>query len=378
MAKRDYYEVLGVSKNATIEEIKKAYRKLAIENHPDKHPGDKAAEERFKEATEAYEVLGDQKKREAYDNYGFAGVNNAGGAQGYSAAFRDFSDIFGGGGFEDLFSSIFGGGFRSAQSGASRSSGAPGRGQSFRYNIEVELQDIIGECKKDITYNRQVPCDACGGTGGAGGRQSKKVCPQCNGTGVIRQSTGFFSMQRTCPQCGGEGYVIDNPCPKCHGSGLMRKQQKIKIKIQPGIQDGTDIILQGMGNAGPNGGPYGDLYVRVNVKPHKHYIRQNDDLYVQIPVSITQAALGLEVSIPLIDGTSEKVNVPAGIQDGKMIRMRDKGMPRYKSSGKGDLYVKFKVMVPKRLNAKAKSLLGELSGVLGENSAPAPIPFEEE
>ena len=375
MAKRDYYEVLGVAKNATADEIKKAYRKLAIENHPDRNPGDKAAEERFKEATEAYEVLSDQTKRDAYDNYGFAGVNNAGGAQGYSAAYRDFSDIFSGGGFEDIFSSIFGGGgFRSQQS----SSRASNQGQSFRYNVEVELKDILTECKKDITYNRQVPCESCNGTGSSSGKPSRKTCPQCNGTGYVRQSSGFFSMQRTCPQCGGEGRIIDDPCPKCHGSGLMRKQQKIRVNIRPGIQDGTDIILQGMGNAGTNGGPYGDLYVRVNVRQDKFYVRQNDDLFVQIPISVTQAALGLSVNVPLLDGTTEKVEIPAGIQDGKMVRVKGKGMPHYRGYGNGDLYVKFRLMVPKRLNAKAKALMTELSQTLGEDESPRPMSFEED
>jgi molecular chaperone DnaJ len=381
MAKRDYYEVLGVSKNATDDEIKKAYRKLAIENHPDRNPGDKAAEERFKEATEAYEVLSDKKKRDAYDNYGFAGVDGAGGAQGYQNAYRDFSDIFSGSGFDDIFSSIFGGGFGGAQRASSGAAGGAGRaanqGQSFRYNVEVELQDVLTECVKEVTYNRQVPCDSCNGTGSSGGQISKKVCPQCNGTGYVRQSSGFFSMQRTCPQCGGEGYIIDNPCAQCHGSGLMRKQQKIKIKIQPGIQSGTDIILPGMGNAGQNGGTYGDLYVRVNIKPHQYYVRQNDDLYIQIPISITQASLGLDVNIPLLGGTSESVSVPSGIQDGKMIRMRGKGMPHYKSFGNGDLYVKFLVVVPKRLNIKAKSLMKQLSDELGEDTSPKPVPFEE-
>lgn len=374
MAKRDYYEVLGVSKNAGLDEIKKAYRKLAIANHPDKNPGDKAAEERFKEATEAYEVLSDQSKREAYDNYGFAGVNGMGGAQGYSNAFRDFSDIFGGG-FSDIFSSIFGGGFGG---GGARQPQGPSRGHSFRYNIEIELKDVLQETVKEVTYNREVACDACGGTGSSGGKVSKKICPQCNGTGYIRQSSGFFSMQRTCPRCGGEGHIIDNPCPKCRGTGLMKKQQKIKIKIQPGIRSGQDIILAGMGNAGVNGGECGDLYLRVNIAPHPYYLRDEDDLYIRIPISVTQAALGLEVQVPLLDGSLEPVNIPAGIQDGKMIRLRGKGVPHYKSYGSGDLYVKFSVVVPKRLSLKARSIMRQLSDEMGEDRAPRPIPFEEE
>ena len=185
-------------------------------------------------------------------------------------------------------------------------------------------------------------------------------------------------MQRPCPQCGGEGRIIDDPCPKCHGSGLMRKQQKIRVNIRPGIQDGTDIILQGMGNAGTNGGPYGDLYVRVNVRQDKFYVRQNDDLFVQIPISVTQAALGLSVNVPLLDGTTEKVEIPAGIQDGKMVRVKGKGMPHYRGYGNGDLYVKFRLMVPKRLNAKAKALMTELSQALGEEESPRPMSFEED
>lgn len=377
MAKRDYYEVLGVSKSATQEEIKKAYRKLAIENHPDKNPGDKAAEERFKEATEAYEALGDEQKRKAYDTYGFAGVNQAGGAGGYSRAYADFSDIFSGmgGGFGDIFSSIFGGGFGGQTQSRSR---GPQPGKSYRYNLEISLEEALVETKKDISYSRLVACESCHGTGGKGGSISKRTCPTCGGSGVVRSNSGFFSMQSTCSTCGGTGSIIENPCPDCRGNGVVKKQQKLRVRIQAGVQDGTDIVLQGMGDEGKSGAPAGDLHVRINIKPHPYYIRQADDLYVQIPISITQAALGLDVNVPLIDGTRTAVSIPSGIQDGKLIRVRGKGMPHYKGIGNGDLYVKVKIQMPRRINSKAKGLLMELSNVLGEENSPKPVAFEED
>ena len=374
--KRDYYEVLGVSKTATKDEIKKAYRKLAIENHPDKNPGDKAAEERFKEATEAYEVLSDDTKRKNYDSYGFAGVDNSQGFGG--AAYRDFSDLFSGGFgsiFEDLFG--FGGGSSSFRS-RSQASGGAQTGQSIRVNIEVDLQDVMGDCKKEMTYYHQVPCEACHGTGSSKGTASSKTCPTCGGAGQIRQSSGFFSMARTCPTCGGRGVVISDPCPVCKGSGTVRKSQTLKIKIPAGIENGADIVIPQMGNAGQNNATPGDLYVRVNIRPHKYFIRQNDDLFVQIPISMTQAALGLDIEIKNLMGQTIKVSIPAGVQNGKIIRVKGQGLPRYRSTSTGDLYIKFQIETPKRLGIKAKQLMKELSDTLGENSSPNPVPFEND
>ncbi len=372
--KRDYYEVLGVSKTATKEEIKKAYRKLAIENHPDKNPGDKAAEERFKEATEAYEVLSDDTKRKNYDNYGFAGVDNSQGFGG--AAYRDFNDLFSGG-FGSIFEDLFGFGGRSS-SFSSRSHGGAQTGQSIRVNIEVDLQDVMGDCKKEMTYYHQVPCETCHGTGSSKGTSSTKTCPTCGGAGQIRQSSGFFSMARTCPTCGGRGVVIPDPCPVCKGSGTVRKSQTLKIKIPAGIESGADIIIPQMGNAGQNNATPGDLYVRVNIRPHKYFIRQNEDLFVQIPISMTQAALGLDIEVKNLMGQPVKVNIPAGVQNGKIVKVKGQGLPRYKSSSTGDMYIKFQIETPKRLGLKAKQLMKELSETLGENSSPNPVPFEND
>jgi molecular chaperone DnaJ len=372
--KRDYYEVLGVSKSATKDEIKKAYRKLAIENHPDKNPGDKAAEERFKEATEAYEVLSDDTKRKNYDTYGFAGVDNSQGFGG--AAYRDFNDLFSGGFgsiFEDLFG--FGGGSSSFRS---RSQGAAQTGQSIRVNIEIDLQDVMGDCKKEMTYNHQVPCEACHGTGSSKGTAATKTCPTCGGAGQVRQSGGFFSVARTCPTCGGRGTIISDPCPICRGTGTVKKSQTLKIKIPAGIENGADIIIPQMGNAGQNNATPGDLYVRVNIRPHKYFVRQNEDLFVQIPISMTQAALGLDIEVKNLMGQTVKVSIPAGVQNGKIIRVKGQGLPRYKSISTGDMYIKLQVETPKRLGIKAKQLMKELSDTLGENPSPNPVPFDND
>ncbi|MCF0261392.1 MAG: molecular chaperone DnaJ [Sphaerochaetaceae bacterium] len=370
--KRDYYEVLGVSKSASKEDIKKAYRKLAIENHPDKNPGDKAAEDRFKEATEAYEVLSDDNKRKNYDAYGFAGVD---GQQGFGgAAYRDFSDIFGGGGFSSIFEDLFGFGGSSTRT---RSQANPNVGQSIRVNVEVDLQDITEDFKKEMTYSHQVACEACHGTGSSKGAGSNKTCPTCGGMGQIRQSSGFFSMSRTCPTCGGRGSVISDPCPNCRGNGTIRKSQTLKVKIPAGIESGSDIIIPQMGNAVANCAVPGDLYVRVNVRPHKYFVRSESDLYVQIPISMTQAALGLDIDVKNIKGESVRVNIPAGIQNGKIIRVRGQGLPRYRNFDvKGDMYIKVQIETPKRLNLKAKQIMKELSEAMGEETCPNPVPFE--
>lgn len=372
--KRDYYEVLGVQKNATPEEIKKAYRKLAVANHPDKNPGDKAAEERFKEATEAYEVLGDEKKRANYDQFGFAGVD--GQNQGYSRAYQDFSDLFSGGGFSSIFGDLFGGAFGGFGGGSS--SRRTDVGQSIRVNTEVSLEQINEDFKQEVTYAHQVACEACNGTGAKGGHDSHRTCPTCGGSGQIRQSSGFFAMARTCPTCGGQGFVIDNPCPVCRGTGTVRKNQTIKVRIPAGIESGMDIILPQLGNAGSNGATPGDLYLRVNVKPHKYFIRQGENLFVQIPISMTQAALGLDIEIKNLLGQTVKVALPSGIQSGKMIRVKGQGLPRYKSSSRGDLYIKFRIDTPKHLSLKAKKIMKDLSEELGENSSPSPEVFTED
>ena len=376
MGKRDYYEVLGVAKDATQEEIKKAYRKLAVANHPDRNPGDKAAEERFREATEAYEILGDETKRKNYDTYGFAGVDGQQG--GYSRAYSDFSDLFGGGGFSSIFESIFGGGGFGGGFGGQQSSQRRQGGQSIRVNTEVDLAQVMTDFKQDVTFNHKVVCEACHGTGSANGTASHKTCPTCGGAGQIRQSSGFFSMARTCPTCGGAGYVIDNPCGVCRGSGTVKKSQTLKIKIPAGVENGQDIIIPGFGNAGPDGAAPGDLYVRVNIRQHRYFVRgDGGDIYMQVPISMTQAALGLDIQVKGLDGNLVTVPIPSGIQSGKLIRVRNQGIPRYKSSDRGDLFIKVRIETPKHLSIKAKQVMKQLSEVMGENSTPEPETLED-
>ncbi|AEC02875.1 molecular chaperone DnaJ [Parasphaerochaeta coccoides] len=378
MAKRDYYEVLGVAKGATDDEIKKAYRKLAIANHPDKNPGDKAAEERFKEASEAYEILSDPKKRQAYDQFGFAGVDGNAGAGNYSNVYRDFGDIFGGmGGFGDIFDSFFGGGGRSA--GGSRASRGPEPGQSLRHDVSIPFKEAVFGTSIEFTYARHVACDACHGTGGKGGHANQKVCPTCHGMGQVHRSSGFFTVATPCPDCQGTGHIIDNPCPECSGTGLKRKQQTLKVTIPPGVDTGSRIRLNGMGDAAPRGGVPGDLYVYVNVRDHKFFSREGSDLACQIPVSFTQAALGAEIAVPTVDDGVVKVTIPAGIQNGKILRVRGYGVPKGRSTdSRGDMYLKIVVETPKKLSMKAKALMKQLSEAMGEETAPTPMPLDKD
>jgi molecular chaperone DnaJ len=367
MAKRDYYEVLGVQKNASKDDIKKAYRKLAIQYHPDKNPGNKDAEEKFKEATEAYEVLADDQKKQAYDQFGFAGVEGMGGSNphDFSQVFRGFEDIFGD--FSGIFDTIFGGGSR-------RSSGSPRQGANLRYDIAISFKDAVFGTKVEIQYNRNDACQACKGSGADSG-EGRKVCPTCKGTGQIRQSAGFFSMASPCPSCGGHGEIIEKPCLECGGSGTQKKRQKIMVTIPSGIENGKRVLISRQGDAGPAGGPPGDLYVFIRVKPHDFFERQAEDLYCAIPISITQASLGAEIQVSTLDGKTIKVKVPPGIQNGMMLRIRDEGVPT--SGHRGDLYIKLMVQIPAKLSRRGRELMEELSRVEGENSSPRPIPLSE-
>lgn len=368
MAKRDYYEVLGLQKGATKDDIKKAYRKMAIQFHPDKNPGNKEAEEKFKEATEAYEILSDDQKRSAYDQFGFAGVEGMGGGQqGYSSAFRDFEDIFGD--FSGIFDSFFGGGRRSSQS-----SGGVRQGANLRYDIEIPFEDAVFGTKVEIQYSHNETCAACHGTGAQGG-SGKKVCPTCAGSGQVRRSQGFFSIASPCPTCGGEGFIIEHPCRECGGTGTQKKRQKIMVTIPAGIEDGKRVVIPHQGDAGPNGGPNGDLYVFIRVKPHDFFERDGLDLYCAVPISITQAALGAELFVATLDGKKIKVKIPAGVQNGKMLRIREEGIPS--GTRRGDLYIKLVIQIPTKLSKRGKELLEELSKTEGEIDTPKPIPLSE-
>lgn len=370
MAKRDYYEVLGVAKTASKEEIKKAYRKLAIQYHPDKNPGDKNAEEKFKEASEAYEVLSDDQKRSIYDQYGHAGLEGMGGAAGGGgfdpSHFQGFEDIFGD--FGGIFENLFGGGRRSS------SRGGPAGGASLRYDLSISFEEAVFGTKAEIQYQNNVACPTCKGSGSAGG--GRKTCASCQGTGQIRKSSGFFSIASPCPVCHGEGAIIENPCRDCGGTGLQRKKQKILVTIPAGVEDGKRITIPRQGDAGPNGGAPGDLIVFIRVRKHPLYERSGSDLYCAIPVSMTQAALGAEITITALDKRQIKIKIPAGIQNGKLLRVKDEGVP-VSGGRKGDLYLKIMVRIPSKLSARAKTLLSEVAKLEGENTFPEPIPLEE-
>ncbi len=374
MAKRDYYEVLGVSREASIDEIKKAYRKLAIQFHPDKNPGNKEAEEKFKEGTEAYEVLSDESKRQAYNQFGFAGVEGmgagAGGPRDYSTVYRDFEDIFGD--FSGIFEGFFGGGARKS-SGRSHVQ----RGSDLRYNLEIDFTDAFRGTKAEITYNRNAPCQVCSGTGAESG-SGRKTCPTCGGAGQVRRNSGFFSIATSCPHCGGEGYIIENPCKACGGSGVVRKQQKIKVTIPAGIENGKRITISGQGDAGPNGGPAGDLYVVITIRPHNHFERSDDDVYCVIPISIAQAALGADLYVTNLEDRKIRLKIPPGTQEGKVFRLRGEGFPAVGNPGRrGDMYIKIMIRIPTRLSSRSKALLKELSEIEGEISDPQPVSLSE-
>lgn len=361
MAKRDYYEVLGVEKSADQDTIKKAYRKLAVKYHPDRNPGDKEAEEKFKEATEAYEILSDEEKRPIYDQYGFAGLDGMGGMGGggaqYSHAFHDFSDLFGGagGGFSDIFDSIFGGGFSGGSSRGGRSSG-PASGASLRYDLHIQFKDAVYGTNADIHFKHNESCEVCKGTGAAAGA-SKKTCPTCGGMGQVRQGNGFFTIQQTCPKCGGKGTTIDKPCSNCRGSGIQEKSKQMSLKIPAGVDNGKRIVIRGQGDAGENGGAAGDLVVVLHVESHPLFERDGNDLYCAVPVTLAQAALGCEITITALDGKKVTIKVPDGTSNGKLLRIKGEGVPISGSSRKGDLYVKIMVQVPTHLSGKQKDLL---------------------
>jgi molecular chaperone DnaJ len=364
MAKRDYYDVLGVNKSASPEDIKSAYRKLAVKYHPDKNPGDKAAEDKFKEASEAYGILSDKNKKENYDNFGHAAFENGGGGQGGFGGFggfggSDFSDIF-----EDFFGDFGGGGRRSTKRNSSN------RGSDLRYDLSITLEEAYSGKKQNIQFASSDKCTSCKGNGSKPGFSPDR-CTYCGGNGKIRSNQGFFTVQQTCPQCSGSGEEITNPCNDCGGSGNKQTSKKISVTIPKGVDDGTRIRLAGKGEAGSRGGANGDLYLFINVKSHELFKRSDENLFFEYPISIADAALGTTIEIPTIDGGKAKIKIPEGTQSGKQFRLRGKGMPYMRGSGTGDLYVQINTEVPISLNKEQKELLEKFREIENEKSNPS-------
>ena len=367
---KDYYEQLGVSKSATEAEIKKAYRKLAIKYHPDKNQGDKAAEEKFKEISQAYEVLSDPKKRSQYDQFGHAAFTNTGrggGSGGFHDPFDIFSQVFGGGagrssgGGGSIFEELFGSGGRTRR-------GGPVDGADLRYDLEVDFEDAVFGADKKIKIPRMETCSTCKGSGCADG-SSRQTCSRCGGSGQVALSQGFFSVRQTCPSCNGEGETITNPCRKCRGEGRVRAEKNLKIHIPPGIDTGSRLRVSGEGEGGIRGGSSGDLYVVMHVKPHEIFQRDGSDILCELPIDYPTAALGDIVQVPTITGKA-KMKIPPGTQNGTILRMKDKGMPSLRGGGRGDQHVRIFVEIPKNLNKKQKELLEKYKEISDKSTHP--------
>ena len=359
IAKRDYYEVLGISKSADEKEIKSAFRKLAKQYHPDLNPDDKEAEAKFKEVNEAYEVLSDPDKKAKYDQFGHAAFDQANGFGG-AGGFNDFGDIFG-----DIFGDFFGGGF----SGATRTQRTgPKAGSDLKIKLDITFEEAAFGTKKDIKINRIEKCHACDGTGAKKGT-SKKTCPTCQGSGSIRttQRTPFgqFASTKICSTCNGTGEVVEEPCTACSGSGKERKSRKLSINIPAGVDTGSVIPLRGEGNHGERGGPAGDLYVYINVQPHEIFDRDGNDVWCEIPISFAKAAMGGPIEVPTIEG-KVKYDVPEGTQTGTVFRLKNKGIKNLRGAGKGDQYVRVKIEVPKKLSEKQRNILEQFANEMGE------------
>ena len=362
--KRDYYEVLGVSRGASEDETKKAYKKMARKYHPDLNPGDKTAEEKFKEVNEAYEVLSDADKKARYDQYGHAGVDPNFGAGGFGGGFDgsfDFGDL------GDIFGSFFGGGFGG---GRRTNPNAPQRGESIRMSIAISFEEAAFGCEKAVTVERYETCDTCHGNGCAPGT-SPEVCPDCHGTGTVqvRRQTpmGVFATSSPCPKCGGKGRIIHQPCKDCRGSGMVRKKKTIQASIPAGIDNGQTISIRGQGNAGKNGGPAGDLLITITVRPHELFRREGTSVLCEAPITFTQAVLGAELEIPTIDG-KVKYTLPEGTQSGTTFRLKGKGIPSINGRGRGDQYVTVYIETPKNLNKEQKEALKKFAETMGESN----------
>jgi len=362
--KRDYYEVLGVSRSATDEELKKAYRKAALKYHPDRNPGDHQAEERFKEASEAYQILCDAERRAMYDRFGHAAFEQGAGAAGFDFAASGFEDIIG-----DLFGDFFGTG--RSRGGRTRVR----RGQDLRYDLDITFEEAAFGCEKTIAVPRLSPCDVCGGRGAKPGT-SPKTCPQCRGSGQVRFQQGFFSIAKTCGHCNGQGTIIANPCTACSGAGVKRSTHQLNIKIPGGVDNGSRLKLRGEGETGGNGGPAGDLYVLLRVAEHPLFVREGSDVVCEVPISIAAAALGTEMDVPTLNGPT-KLKIPGGTQSGQVFRLKGHGIPDLNGYGRGDELVRVMVETPRKLTARQRELLEEFARLSGEDVHPLSKSFLE-
>jgi molecular chaperone DnaJ len=374
MSKRDYYEILEVTREIDADGLKKSYRKLAIKYHPDKNPGDKAAEENFKELSHAYEILSDPQKRSAYDQYGHAAFDpraraNQGGGGGFHDPFEIFRDVFGGGGGGGgIFEEMFGGGGR-------RDPSAPQRGSDLRYDMEIDFEEAAHGCEKEISLAKLEHCETCHGNGAEKGSQLR-TCPTCGGRGQVLMSRGIFSIAQTCNSCAGAGRVVEKPCHTCRGAGRKEKSSKIKLKIPAGVDTGSRLRSGGNGEAGVRGGPSGDLYVILHVREHDIFQRDGDDLLCEVPVSFTQATLGAGIEVPTLNGPAH-IKIPAGTQTGTVFRLKGRGVKNVQGHGAGDLHVRLLVEIPTRLNHEQRAKLEEFARVCDGNEAPAAKSFFE-
>lgn len=360
MAKRCYYEILGVAKTSSETELKSAFRKAAMDCHPDRNPGNAEAEVQFKELNEAYQTLSDPQKRAAYDRYGHAAFEQAGGFGAGAGFATSMADIF-----DDLFGDVMG--RRGGRNGAMR-------GSDLRYNLEISLEEAFHGKTASLTLPASVTCEACGGTGAKPGAKPRP-CPTCGGQGRVRAQQGFFAIERTCPHCHGRGEIIDDPCHPCNGSGRVTRERNLSVNIPAGVEDGTRIRLGGEGEAGTRGGPAGDLYIFVSTKPHPFFQRDGADLFCRVPISMVQAALGGEVSVHALDGSEAKVKIPEGTQSGKQFKLKGKGMPVLRSREVGDLYIQANVETPQNLTKRQRELLAEFDSLSSTKTHPEAAGF---
>jgi molecular chaperone DnaJ len=362
MSKKDYYELLGVAKDVDEKALKSAFRKAAMQYHPDRNPDNKEAEQKFKEIGEAYEVLKDPEKRAAYDRYGHAafegGMGGPGGG-GHGGAGFDFSDVF-----EEFFGDFMGG-----AGGRRRQRGGPGRGNDLRFNMEITLEDAYGGKEDKIRVPTSVACEPCGGSGAEPGSKPE-ACDMCGGAGKVRASQGFFMVERTCPKCQGNGTIISNPCKSCGGAGRVRKDKTLQVKIPKGVEEGTRIRLAGEGEAGARGGPPGDLYIFLTLKPHPLFKRDGDMLYCQVPIPMATATLGGQIEVPTIEGKRARVKIPEGTQSGRQFRLKGKGMPELNGGFVGDMIIEMNVETPTNLSKKQRELMEEFAAEGGDSVSP--------